>query len=153
MKKAVWFMLGILLVGALALTACGGGGNSSGNSSNPNAGTHVTNRASPPADFANMKNPVAGDPSAVTAGKDIFSKNCQTCHGADGQGDGPSAASLNPKPANLTFTAKEASDQYIHWVISEGGAAANLNSAMPSFKGTLSDQQIWQVTEYVKSLK
>ncbi len=152
MKKAVWFVPIVILVSIFSLAACGGGGNS-GNTGGGNVGTHVTNRQTPPSDFANMTNPVAGQQDAITAGKQIFDNNCSTCHGTDGKGDGPSASALNPKPANLTFTAQETNDAYIHWVVSEGGAAVGLSSAMPSFKGVLSDEQIWQVTSYVKSLK
>jgi mono/diheme cytochrome c family protein len=35
-------------------------------------------------------------------GRAIYDDNCAACHGLSGMGDGPSAASLNPKPANLT---------------------------------------------------
>jgi mono/diheme cytochrome c family protein len=35
-------------------------------------------------------------------GKGIYSNNCQICHGANGKGDGPAAASFSPSPANFT---------------------------------------------------
>lgn len=43
------------------------------------------------------------DPSneLVTHGKSLFEKNCLQCHGPLGRGDGPAAATLNPKPRNL----------------------------------------------------
>ncbi len=34
-------------------------------------------------------------------GKATFDINCVPCHGATGTGDGPAAASLNPKPRNF----------------------------------------------------
>ena len=37
----------------------------------------------------------------LTRGKDLFEKNCSQCHGTIGRGDGPAAATLNPKPRNL----------------------------------------------------
>jgi len=37
----------------------------------------------------------------VTRGKSLFEKNCEQCHGAGGQGNGPAAITMNPKPRNL----------------------------------------------------
>ena len=44
------------------------------------------------------------EPSAelVARGKTLFANSCTQCHGAIGRGDGPSAATMNPKPRNLT---------------------------------------------------
>lgn len=142
MKRTLWVALVVLVIGSVFLAACGGGGGSSGSSG--------LKRQSPPTDFANMKNPFQGNADAVTAGKQVFTANCETCHGADAKGDGPAGASLNPKPANLQYTVKETDAAYMHWVITEGGAAAGLSSAMPSFKGVLSDDDIWRVVTYLR---
>ena len=34
-------------------------------------------------------------------GRTIYNEKCQFCHGINGNGDGPAAASLNPKPADF----------------------------------------------------
>ena len=146
MKRTVWVALVLVLVGAMALAACGGSGGSSGSS-----GSSGLKRQSPPADFASLTDPFAGKADAVTAGKQVFTDNCETCHGADAKGDGPAGASLNPKPADLTLTVKETDAAYMHWVVTAGGGAAGLSSAMPSFKGVLTDDQIWQVVTYLRS--
>ena len=36
-----------------------------------------------------------------------YQASCASCHGADGKGTGPVAASLNKKPADLTVLAKQ----------------------------------------------
>ncbi|HVH26118.1 MAG TPA: c-type cytochrome [Vicinamibacterales bacterium] len=36
------------------------------------------------------------------SGRDIFRYYCTSCHGRDGRGDGPVAAQLKTRPANLT---------------------------------------------------
>ena len=40
--------------------------------------------------------------AALAAGKQVYDDKCAACHGATGQGNGPAAASLNPKPVNFT---------------------------------------------------
>ena len=39
-------------------------------------------------------------------GPDLFRAHCAACHGLDAKGDGPMAAGLKTKPANLTVLAK-----------------------------------------------
>lgn len=144
MKKTIWVLFAILVASMVLLAACSGGGSGA-------AGASGIKRQSPPADYANMKNPFEGKADAVTAGKQVFTDNCVTCHGNEAKGDGPAGASLNPKPANLQLTVKETDAAYMHWVVSEGGGVAGLNSAMPSFKDTLSADQIWQVVTYLRT--
>lgn len=41
-----------------------------------------------------------------TNGPDLFHAYCATCHGSDAKGNGPAAAALKTKPANLTVLSK-----------------------------------------------
>lgn len=45
---------------------------------------------------------VASGAELQPKGQKLFAQNCVTCHGAEGHGDGPAAAALNPKPRNFT---------------------------------------------------
>jgi mono/diheme cytochrome c family protein len=115
-------------------------------------GTHI--HAEIPADYAKLTNPYSGEAAAIAAGKTIFETNCATCHGPQGYGDGPTAASLNPKPANLSDRQmmKDLSDAYLFWRVSEGGMMVPFNSVMPPWKNTLTEEQRWQVVNYVRTL-
>lgn len=37
----------------------------------------------------------------IAKGKELYDANCQSCHGAQGNGDGPAGIALNPKPRNF----------------------------------------------------
>jgi mono/diheme cytochrome c family protein len=52
----------------------------------------------PPVDVMKVATPT---PDLIGKGRDLFRANCSSCHGDDGQGDGPVAITLNPKPRNF----------------------------------------------------
>jgi mono/diheme cytochrome c family protein len=67
------------------------------------------------------------------AAKETFDTRCAACHGTSGKGDGPGAASLNPKPRDYTDKAWQASvtDEQIKKTILLGGAAVGKSPIMP----------------------
>lgn len=78
----------------------------------------------------------ADDPPVSAAAKEArntFNTLCSVCHGQSGTGDGPGAASLDPKPRNYTDKAWQASvtDEQIKRIILEGGAAVGKSQMMP----------------------
>jgi mono/diheme cytochrome c family protein len=99
-----------------------------------------------------ISGPQKSDPGKMAAeGRKIYQVNCATCHGPKGSGDGPASTSLNPKPTNFIkgkFKFGNSEAQLLK-TISKGIS----NSAMPPWKGTLTDDQIHQVMFYIKSLK
>ena len=101
---------------------------------------------SAPAAAAKRPNPIAADKASIEQGRHLFEKNCVSCHGPAGRGDGPAAAALKPRPADLAMMAGHHPDGDLAWKIANG------RGAMPSWKDTLSDQQIWILVNYIKSL-
>jgi copper transport protein len=111
---------------------------------------HPTEGAHPHPEAAKVKNPVAADAASVAAGKQVYEKNCASCHGQTGTGDGKMGAELNPKPAN--FTAGEwkhgSTDGEIFAVIKSGVKG----TGMKSFNSKLTEHQIWDVVNYMRTL-
>ena len=95
-------------------------------------------------------NPVPKTPNSVAAGMTLYTQNCVVCHGADGHGDGPLAGTLNPPPADLyaAHVDYHTDKQLFEWI--QNGING---SAMPGFKSKMTDQQIWDVVNYVRSLR
>jgi mono/diheme cytochrome c family protein len=104
-----------------------------------------------PKDYENAQSTVASDAKVVAAGRQLYLKNCAACHGPDGLGDGDVGQSLSPSPAVLAFmiTRPIAVDRYLMWSISEGGE--QFGSEMPSFKGDLTRDEIWQVIAFMRA--
>jgi len=92
-----------------------------------------------------------GDP--IGAGKQIFQQICSPCHGAEGHGDGPASAALNPKPRNLADAEYMGplNDRYLFELISRGGLAMGKSALMPAQTGLVS-QDINNVIAYVRTL-
>ena len=92
-----------------------------------------------------------GTEEQLAQGKDIFTKYCLTCHGSGGKGDGPGAATLQPKPADFTDPEHSSfySDQGRIFLIKKGMKG----TAMASWENILSEEEILSVYVYVNSLK
>jgi mono/diheme cytochrome c family protein len=88
------------------------------------------------------------------AGRALYQQYCSTYHGPQGKGDGPAASPMNPKPRDHTDGRymNALSDAHLTQVISEGGAAVQRSPLMPSWKGTLTPQQMQDVIAYLRTL-
>jgi mono/diheme cytochrome c family protein len=92
----------------------------------------------------------AARPAHAQDAKQLYERSCITCHGPSGKGDGPAGKLLKPPPADLATATKGMADADIAKVIKEGGKAVGKSSAMPAYKGRLTDEQVQEVVQYVK---
>jgi len=86
-------------------------------------------------------NPYHERPEAIAAGQRLFADHCASCHGksAEGSKKRPSLRSERVQ--------KQATEGDLHWLLVNG----NRWKGMPSWS-KLPDQQLWQLTAFVKSL-
>lgn len=93
-----------------------------------------------------VTNPVPRTQASIAAGQATYQAQCTACHGADALGDGPVAANLFPRPANLRALAGTRTDGSLFATITYG------RGPMPAFGGSLSEHQRWDVVNYLQSL-
>jgi mono/diheme cytochrome c family protein len=98
-----------------------------------------------------LKNPVASSPESIKAGQALFQKNCRFCHNADAKGNGPMAPE-GTHPSNLTDDKwdRGSTDGEIFMVIRDG---AGPKFEMKGFKSKMSETDIWNVVNYLRSLQ
>jgi mono/diheme cytochrome c family protein/plastocyanin len=104
--------------------------------------------------------PVPPKPGSATGllehGKIVYEQNCVACHGLKGDGNGPAAAFLAPKPRNFveakfrlrsTLIGQLPTDVDLFRSVSLGMPG----TPMPPWKHILNDEDRWAVVEYIKS--
>ena len=93
-----------------------------------------------------------GDPAL---GKVIYEKKCALCHGESGDGNGPAAPLLDPKPRDFTkgkykvrtsASGQPPTDSDLFGIISDGMPG----TSMPAWK-VLSEKDRWNLVAYVKT--
>lgn len=94
------------------------------------------------------RNPVTADSRSIEAGRASYQRHCVDCHGPTGHGDGPLAGSFSPRPSDLTVHVPLLPDRFVFAKISDGVSG----TAMPAWKGQLSDREIWDVVNYLRTL-
>lgn len=119
---------------------------SSANENNQAKGSHGQRHWVAPPEAAKRINPIESDVPSINRGKRLFLKHCVVCHGPQGRGDGPAAVGLDPKPSNLVDNGDQHPEGDIAWKIASG------RGPMPAWKGTLSEKNIWDLTNFIKSL-
>ena len=89
-------------------------------------------------------NGLKGDPAK---GEKMYMANCATCHGTKGDGKGPRAYFINPKPRN--FIDKKFRLAFNRPAIYTAVHDGRLGAEMPAWSKVLSDQEITDVSEFV----
>ena len=98
----------------------------------------------------NWRNPVPDINLSVKNGSEHFQHHCQVCHGLDGHATGVTFA-RNVSPPIPDLGAPEIqkyADGQLKWIIENGIRM----SGMPSWRGLVSDEEMWQMVRYIRHL-
>jgi mono/diheme cytochrome c family protein len=114
------------------------------------SGMMERHRATIPAEYAGLTNPIEADEESLDRGAEAYA-SCAACHGDTGLGDGPASLSLDPAATNIARTSQMMGDDYLFWRISEGGAP--FDTLMPAWEATLDEQTRWDLINYIQSLE
>ncbi|MGH9476261.1 MAG: cbb3-type cytochrome c oxidase subunit II [Terriglobales bacterium] len=99
-----------------------------------------------PPQWRDMPNPYPPTVAELARGEFVYQQECIYCHGQVGDGNGPAARYLNPKPFNFTLLKRESwSGGLLYYQIMNGITG----SAMPYFKEDLESAKIWAVSNYI----
>ncbi len=107
----------------------------------------VQERWKAPASADSLISPYLIEPLTLPQGQEIYTLYCASCHGHQGKANGIATNSLKVKP--LKFQDKIIAAQTngaLFWKIREG------RGEMPSFKDLLSEEQKWQLVEYIRDI-
>ncbi len=108
-----------------------------------------------PSPLAVADEPAAPAAQEVSQGQAIYEQRCAACHGLEGDGAGPGAANLDPKPRDFrrgwykirtTASGQLPTDEDLVQVIAEGMPG----TTMPAWQGVLTDAEIRAVAAYLK---
>jgi mono/diheme cytochrome c family protein len=91
--------------------------------------------------------------SNLAAAKQTYKNFCARCHGENGNGNGPSAATLDPKPRDFADCGRMSKipNSELAAVITHGGGAAHLSEEMPPWGAVLNAHQVEGLIEYIRT--
>ncbi len=108
-----------------------------------------------PGTIIKLKNPLQPTRENLAEGENLYHyksqpTKCKVCHGANGNGLGMMALGSKPMPTNFTCakTMEPVTDGQMFWIIKNGSP----ESSMPPYKLFLSDEQIWKLVLYIRTL-
>ena len=93
---------------------------------------------------APLPNGLVGD---VRKGEAFYMRNCATCHGVKGDGQGPRAYFIRPVPRN--FLEASSRERLNRPAIFEATRMGRLGTEMPAWSKVIDDQQIADISEFV----
>ena len=112
-----------------------------------NAGTQVKPWPVPD-EYKNMKNPVEKSEASNKTGMVLYTKNCASCHGKTGLGDGVKARLLKDYSGDFSGAAYQNQTDGEHFYKTKFG-----RDEMPKYEGRLTDEEIWQIVNYMRTFK
>ena len=96
-----------------------------------------------------LRNPFPPNPESLQSGSATYIQVCLACHGVGGKGDGPAGTGLVPPPADLLVHVPLHGDADLFRFIRDGIP----NTAMVPQGDNLTEDQIWHLVNYIRTLE
>lgn len=102
--------------------------------------------------LSSLAGPVVASAQGAEDAGTIYHNLCVTCHGATGNGDGPAAAVLTPKPKDFQDCGamSKIADERLFNAIKGGGQSVGLSPLMPAWSASVTDPQIHALVTYIR---
>ena len=95
-------------------------------------------------------NPVALNDANLIAGIKLYAADCAVCHGAADGRPSPIARGLYQKAPQLArYGVEDDEDGDVYWKVAHGIRM----TGMPSFRGALAENQMWQIVLFLKNME
>jgi|SRR6476619_6094436 len=89
-------------------------------------------------------------PESIGEGDKLYAIDCSMCHGADGHASTDTGRWMYPRASDLTSPeVQRYSDRELFWIVKNGIRL----SGMPAFGKVESDEHIWNLVNYLKTLR
>ncbi|MCF8229383.1 MAG: cytochrome c [Bacteroidales bacterium] len=100
-----------------------------------------------PEKYKTMENPTENSKMNLRIGKVLYAKHCKSCHGSNGLGDGPKAASLDTFSGDFSSEVFQSqTDGELYYKTTFG------KDEMPAFDKTIpSDEDRWLIVHYMRT--
>jgi mono/diheme cytochrome c family protein len=87
--------------------------------------------------------------ASIEEGEKLFGTECAACHGLDGRKPTDAGRWMYPRAADLTSReVQQFSDRELFWIVKNGIRL----SGMPAFGKVETDENIWNLVHYVRTL-
>ena len=88
--------------------------------------------------------------ASVEEGRKLYATDCSMCHGSDGHSPTDFGRWMYPRASDLTSSlVQNYSDRELFWIVKNGIRL----SGMPAFGRVESDEHIWDLVRYVRTLR
>jgi mono/diheme cytochrome c family protein len=101
-----------------------------------------------PDEYKNMENPVAKGDVSNKAGMALYIKYCASCHGKTGLGDGVKSRTLKDYAGDFSGSYFQDQTDGEHFYKTKLG-----RGEMPKYEGKISDEDIWNIVNYMRTFK
>jgi mono/diheme cytochrome c family protein len=108
-----------------------------------------------PPEFLALENPIGKDQmdkKFLKKAARLYKRKCKSCHGVDGDGNGPKAETIEIKPAAFSKPGYLAGrkDGQLYWIIMNGSEGTEMEPKGPKTRANLSEREVWTLITYIR---